>query len=56
MGGDEETEQEQQRDGDEQLRREGRAVVMDVLAGDLDAFTEALTADEQRRALEGTDA
>ncbi len=26
----------------------------DVLAGDLDAFTEALTADEQRRALEGT--
>jgi len=27
--------------------------LQDVLAGDLDVFTEALTADSQRRALEG---
>jgi peptide chain release factor 1 len=31
------------------------ARLVDVLAGDLETFTEALTADEQRRALEGAD-
>ena len=33
--------------------RRQRTGSQDVLAGDLDEFTEALTADEQRRALEG---
>ena len=34
-------------------RRRERTGSIDVLAGDLEPFTEALTADEQRRALEG---
>jgi hypothetical protein len=33
VGGDEESEDQEQRGGDEKLRSEGRAVVVDVVAG-----------------------